>query len=356
MKINNIAILLFIVIFNACTSNEQEKEQGNNMVRSFVPVNPNLSETGLELLDYIYSLEKEGKVLSGMHNYLGQMPKHTDTIHMITGKYPAVSGFDFGFADSTHDIDNIKYRAILIDEIKRQHEKGMIITLTYHQANPVIGEPCQFIGGVQSKLSDAEWKDLLTPGTEIYEKWKIQMDLLASYLKQLQDANIPVLFRPYHEMTGSWFWWGGRPGNDGFIALWKQLFDYYVNHHKLNNLVWVWAIDRPWPGFENFYPGDKFVDILASDIYPLDTTVVFRQEWYDSLSKFAGNKPIFIGECSKFPSPEVWKTQPRWTSFMGWSDLPKKENSEAYLKELFTSERIITLDELPEFNYKKKKE
>lgn len=111
--------------------------------------------------------------------------------------------------------------------------------LSYHQANPAIGEPCDFKGGIISKLTDAQWQELLTPGTPLYQKWASQMDLLAGYLEQLQAAHIPVIFRPYHEMNGSWFWWGGRPGEAGYLALWQQIYAYYTEHHHLNNLLWA---------------------------------------------------------------------------------------------------------------------
>jgi len=65
-------------------------------------------------------------------------------------------------------------------------------------------------------------------------------------LKQLQDANVPVLWRPYHEMNGDWFWWGGRyDGKYTTAALYRQIFDRLVNYHKLNNLIWIWSVDRP---------------------------------------------------------------------------------------------------------------
>ena len=337
----NILVFSIIIFVNGCAFSTTEKIK---------TANPDLSPSARHLLEFIYQVEDNNLVISGNHNYLGHMSLYSDSIFLLTGKYPALWGCDFGFSDSTHDIDNIKYRSNLIAEVIKQHNAGSIITFTYHQANPIIGEPCQFKGGVQSKLTDQEWQDLLTPGTEIYNLWKQQVDLFASYLKQLQNKNIPVLFRPYHEMTGQWFWWGGRPGENGFIALWKQLFDLYVNDHELNNLIWVWSMDRPWPGFEDYFPGHEYVDIIASDIYPLrDTNVVFRQEWYEKVVKLAGNKPLLIGECSVLPTWEEWENQPKWSSFMGWCDLTKKYNDANYLIELYNSEMVLTRDELPAF-------
>lgn len=325
-------LIIGTLFFSACSQKTKIKT-----------ANPSSSKEVRELLAHLHDLSGK-KTFTGQHNYLGRMSLASDSIKDITGKYPALWGSDFGFADSTHDIDNIKYRANLVDEIVKQHKNGSLITLTYHQANPVMGEPCQFKGCVQSKLSDEEWNDLITPGTSLYNAWCKQMDLLAEKLKDLQNKKIPVLFRPYHEMNGSWFWWGAKPGEKGFKVLWIQLFNYYTYHHKLNNLIWVWAPDKPIHGLREFYPGDEYVDIVGCDIYPSqDTSVVFRKEWYDELVALAGEKPLALTECSIIPGPEILEEQPRWLWFMVWDKL-FKYNPTDKLKEVYSDPRYITLE------------
>lgn len=318
------------------------------------PVNPNATKEARELLHFLYAIS--GKyTLTGQHNFMGRLSIYTDSIFNITGKYPAIWGSDFGFADSTHDIDNIKYRPFIVPEIKKFHDMGSIITMTYHQANPLIGEPCQFIGGVQSKMNDKQWNDLITPGTEVYNLWKKQMDIFGAHLLEVQKLNIPVLFRPYHEMNGSWFWWGGHKGETGFIALWRQLYHYYTDSLKLNNLLWVWSPDKPWHGLTEFYPGDEYVDIVACDIYPArDTNVVFRQEWYRQLDSLANGKPLAIGEHSVYPSEEILKKQPKWAWFMTWTDLGYRFNPADSLIKIYNSELTLTLDEVKKI-YRKRK-
>jgi mannan endo-1,4-beta-mannosidase len=317
------------------------------MVKIVNPVNPKTSSEAVRLLKYIYSISGK-KMLTGQHEYMGRMSVVTDKIKEITGKYPAVWGSDFGFSDERHDIDNIKYRVRLVDEIKKQHNSGAIITMTYHQANPIIGEPCLFESGVISKLTDQQWKDLTTPGTEIYEVWRKQMDIVAEILKKVQEAHIPVLFRPYHEMNGDWFWWGGRKGSEGYVALYRQLFHYFTEHHELNNLLWVWASDRPWPGVENFYPGDDYVDILGSDIYPVkDHPEIYRQEWYERMVGLAKNKPLAISEFSVLPSDETLKKQPRWVWMMAWADLLLQTNTKEEILRIYNSPKTLTRENLP---------
>jgi len=334
-------LLAFFTVLTSCTAPNKSNQADNHK-----PVNPNATKEAKELLSFIYNIQGK-QVLTGQHNYLGKMSVFTDSIYLLTGKYPAIWGCDYGFSDSTHDIDNIKYRPLLVPEIVKQHERGSIITLTYHQASPLVGEPCQFVGGVQTKLTDEEWKELLTDGTQINTIWKTYMDQLAAELKVLQGKNIPVLFRPYHEMNGKWFWWGGHGGEDGFPALWKMLYHYYTNHHQLNNLIWVWSPDKPWHGLKEYYPGDDFVDIVSMDIYPeKDTNVVFRQEWYNEIKTLAGSRPFAIGECSKMPGLKEMETQPGYGWFMLWSDLGYKSNSIEELIKVFNSDKCLTADEL----------
>jgi mannan endo-1,4-beta-mannosidase len=317
------------------------------MVKIVNPVNPKTCLEAVKLLKFIYSISGK-KTLTGQHEYMGRMSVITDKIKEITGKCPAVWGSDFGFSDERHDIDNIKYRVRLLDEIKKQHDSGAIITMTYHQANPVIGEPCLFENGVISKLTDQQWKALITSGTEIYEAWRKQMDIVAEILKKVQEAHIPVLFRPYHEMNGDWFWWGGRKGPEGYIALYRQLFHYFTEHHELNNLLWVWASDRPWPGVEDFYPGDDYVDVLGSDIYPVkDHPKIYRQEWYERMVGLAKNKPLALSEFSVLPTDETLKKQPRWVWMMAWADLLLQTNTKEEILRIYRSPKTLTRENLP---------
>jgi mannan endo-1,4-beta-mannosidase len=93
----------------------------------------------------------------------------------------------------------------MIEEVKRQYRHGAVVTLTWHEVRPTDDEPVTFKASVQGHLTDAEWKELLTPGSPLNLRWQAQVDVVVGYLKQLQDARVPVLFRPYHEMNGDSF-------------------------------------------------------------------------------------------------------------------------------------------------------
>lgn len=328
-----VSILILVFFMNGFSQEVQIK-----------PVNPEASEEARELLEFIYSL-------SGNHTLAGQHcaplvgSTRLSVVHRRTGHYPALFGQDFGFSYPGY-WDGINYRQRIVDEAIRRHEEGFIITIMWHAVPPTEDEPVTFRESVQGELSDQEWKDLVTPGTLLNERWKSQVDVIAWFLKQLNYAKVPVLWRPYHEMNGEWFWWGKKEGNDGYKKLWQMMFDRFVNFHGLNNLIWVYntnEVKENVDPHETYYPGDEYVDILATDVY----TEGFNQENYDQLLNLAGEKPIALGEVGAAPTLEKLKEQPRWTWFMSWGEPGGRGgNFRSYL-ELYNSDPVLTHEELP---------
>jgi hypothetical protein len=101
--------------------------------------------------------------------------------------------------------------------------------------------------------------------------------------------------------------------------LYRQLFDRYVHHHQLNNLVWVWSVDRPERAdrrFADYYPGREYFDIAALDVYG-----EFKQSYYDDLLKVAAGKPLALAEVGRAPSLEILAQQPGWTWWMTWAGM-----------------------------------
>jgi len=280
------------------------------------PVTADASPEAKALLQVLHGIS--GKyTLTGQHNYPNTKDTYTLRTAQICGKVPSVFGQDFGFAAPGNQ-DAAAARPDIIAEIKRQHAKGSIITLCWHAVRPTDDEPVTFRGSVQGKLTDQQWNDLLTPGTELHQRWCAQVDVIAGYLKELQAAHIPVLWRPYHEMNGDWFWWGGRPGANGTIALYRQLFDRFQNDHKLNNLLWVWSVDRPTTPqrqFAHYFPGTNYFDVAALDVYRSD----FKQDYYEGLLELAAGKPLALAEVGPAPTLAVLEEQPRWAWWMTWA-------------------------------------
>ena len=315
------------------------------------PVTKNASPEARALLKFFYDNSGE-YILTGQHNYPNVKDRNTRFAAEYIGKTPVIYSTDWGFAKDGNS-DSYLARQDIVNEAIRQNRLGSIITICWHAVPPTANEPVTFqplpgfdsakLESVQGKLLDQQFKDLLTPGTTIYKHWTEQVDTIAVYLKKLQDAHVPVLWRPYHEMNGDWFWWGGRQGTYSTIRLYKQLFDRLVNVHKLNNLVWMWSVDRPSTPprkFSNFYPGNEFLDILALDVYGSD----FNQDYYDSLLSLSKGKPIVLGEVGNPPTPEILKRQPKWGYYVIWAGMVRNTLKNQY-DALMKDSRVLFLED-----------
>lgn len=313
-------------------------------LRAQEPVNPNASPEARALLRYLYSISGR-YTLAGQHNYPNTIARWTDRAYDFTGKYPALFGQDFGFEGGI-DKDSVLARPALVEEAERQWRNGAVVALTWHAVPPTQDEPVSFRESVQGHLTDFEWSELLTPGTSLYNRWCAQVDVIAGYLRQLRDARVPVLWRPYHEMNGGWFWWGGRKGKNGSAALYRQMFDRFVNYHKLDNLIWVWNPNSPGTGstgpgsYADFFPGQEYVDVLAADIYG-----EFKPSHYDGLLALGAGKPIALGEVGAVPSPAVLREQPKWAWFMTWSEILELANPLEALQATYNAPNTLTRED-----------
>jgi mannan endo-1,4-beta-mannosidase len=317
------------------------------------PVTPHASAEAKALLRFIYSLS--GKyTLTGQHNYPNTGDRNSQFAAEYSGKIPAVWSTDMGFAEDG-DTDSYLARPDIVQEAIRQHRKGSVITICWHAVPPTADEPVTFrpsgpfppdsLASIQGRLPDEQFREVLTPGTRLHGRWMAQVDSVARYLKMLDEADVPVLWRPYHEMNGDWFWWGKKGGEDGYMRLWQIMFDRFVNFHGLTNLIWVYNTNEFKDGVDphdTYYPGDQYVDILATDVY----SEGFNQVNYDQMLELAGDKPIALGEVGNPPPADKLKEQPRWTWFMRWGD-PGGFGRGGDPRELFNSEQVITHDELP---------
>jgi len=303
------------------------------------PVNPGASPESRQLLAFLQSINGH-RTLSGQHNYFSADPLSSDRVAALAGAAPLVWGCEWGFSDARHPSDDIAYRPRLLAEMRARHEAGHIVVLTWHHASPTVGEPCLFEEGVKMNLSDREWREILTEGTALHRVWCEQVDLLAEGLRTLRDAGVPVIFRPYHEMNGGWFWWGARPGAEDYQRLWSQLQDRFMRHHQLDNLLWAWCSDRPWEGVEAYWPGHDRVDIVGADIYPLpDHAVVYRPEWFARMQDLAAGKPLALTENSVLPTAAELRSQP-WTWFMGWVDLLFEANTNERIQACYRDPQV----------------
>jgi hypothetical protein len=207
--------------------------------------------------------KKEGKVLSGQ--FMGWYPvvslATANEIYQQTSNWVAVAGFDYyetfvNMPKTQPDLFKPPRWRMINELAKEHHRMGGIVTISGHMTNPWNG------GLAWGKAARIE--DLLDKKSSAYARYMEQVEEMARGLSDLQEAGVPVLFRPFHEMQGRWFWWGGNP--IVFRKLWRELFAYYTNEKGLHNLLWVWSPNVSDHAMD-FYPGNVYVDMTGLDIY-----------------------------------------------------------------------------------------
>ena len=205
--------------------------------------------------------------------------------------------------------------------------------------------------GDDPELSFYSKDNQFTPGEALKEgTWQnkvMEADLekLAGYLKLLQDENIPVLFRPLHEASGGWFWWGAGSADD-FKALWQYVFNY-MGEAGVHNLLWVWTSCL---GDEDWYPGDNYVDIIAYDWYPQNASVYHAsgKDAWDILLSVSNKKMLALGECSAIPAPETCALDgAMWLWAMPWYGefMAAPYNDAAFFSSWMNSPWTLTLQQ-----------
>ena len=183
----------------------------------------------------------------------------------VTGDYPGVYGWDLGGLEnkSANNIDGIPFDKMR-QYIKDAHARGGIITLSWHINNPLTAKDAW--DNTPKSLASA------LPGGESHEKYKAWLDEGAKFILTLKDKNgepIPLLYRPYHELTGTWFWWCKNNGSpEEFKTLWKFTIDYFQKK-GVHNLIYVYntADFKTKEEFLEYYPGSDYADVLSFDKY-----------------------------------------------------------------------------------------
>jgi len=261
-----------------------------------------------------------GRSISGQFAGDGEM-SGVAALQASTGYWVGLVGEDY-YSPGVTDADT-SVNAQLIDYWRQ----GGLVTLSCHMGNPHTG------GLVRDR--DVDLQDVLTPGTPTHTAFTNAVDEVARGLRELRDAGVVVLFRPFHEMNGDWFWWGARdPGQ--FKALWRDVHEHLTRDLGLDNLLFVYSPNHG-PRVMDYYPGDAYVDVVAVDYYGNHPTSMRTS--YDSL--ISTGKPFAVGEFgpggpSTADVPSDWDfrrlldaiktTMPRTVWWQAWSGVWGMQN------------------------------
>lgn len=293
--------------------------------------NPNAGETTKAVYAYLCSLNGAHTLSAQQEStWMGSADYEMDILMSTTGKLPAIRGLDY----ISDDFDGVNERAL------EWWRNGGLVTICWHTGSNFCGE---WTDCMQTEISD--WDAALTPGTWQNRNLMLGMQKAGDALKALQEEGVTVLWRPFHEFDGKWFWWG-KGGAENFVKLWRMMYDYYTNELGLNNLIWVLGYSHLYEDYDGWYPGDEYVDVIGSDSYQGGV----QNGLYQELRKITTSKPYAFHECGSNPTAQELATTP-WAWFMTWHTTSlTQDNTPEGLNALYNSEQVITRDELPKFH------
>ncbi len=182
LRIAIIRRLIFASVVCICTTRAATAQAPDAQ-----PVNPDATPAARALLHDIDTISGHATI-AGQHNFPNSVSRYSDRVYDLTGEYPGIFGQDFGFAGGD-DKDSTLGRPSMIEEVIRQYRNGAVIALTWHSVRPTDDEPVTFRDSVQGHLTDWEWRQVLTPGTDLYLRWCRQVDRIAGYLKELRPCS-----------------------------------------------------------------------------------------------------------------------------------------------------------------------
>jgi mannan endo-1,4-beta-mannosidase len=225
-------------------------------------------------------------------------------VKSVVGDYPAVMGFDLGRIElgNEKNIDNVSFEKIR-QEIIRQYQRGGMITMSWHMNNPLTNGDAWDVKKGENAVAN------VLPDGQNHDKFLCWLQRAADFFNSLKTEDgtkIPIVFRPWHEHTGSWFWWGkDLCSPEEYQQLWKMTVDF-MQEKGVNNLLYAYSPDIQGPGqiYMERYPGDEYVDILGLDGYHRDNEAGI-ESFQNSLNTILSfmtdegkkrNKPIALTE------------------------------------------------------------
>lgn len=320
-------------------------------------INPNASDNAKRLFSYLCDIYGE-HILTGQQCDTGMMGWEMRMIAQNNGgKYPAVLGLDM-IEYSPSRVENGSTSSATDLAIAYWEKCGGIVTFCWHWNAPTkyILPNKDWYGAFYTEYTNIDISKIMSgEDQEGYELLLSDIDAIAVQLKILQEAGVPILWRPLHEASGGWFWWGAK-GPEAYKQLYYLMYDRLVNYHGLNNLIWVWnGQDGDW------YPGDEYVDIIGQDIYPGEKVYTSQMGYFLENQSWAdGNKMVVLSENGCMIDPELAvRDRAMWGYFCTWSgsfvmtDGTFKKYSEQYteldmLQKIYDSEVYISRDEMPD--------
>jgi mannan endo-1,4-beta-mannosidase len=290
-------------------------------------------------------------------------------IYETTGRQPAIMGFDLSGWNSPNW--GKTYTPVVektIEGVQAWWQKGGIVQMQWHWKNPTRPDGSAWAGLPPGRgTGPVDVGAAVTPGTPVYNALMEDLKKHADYLQKLADARVPVLWRPFHEIDGGWFWWTDKETPENTAKLWRQMYEYLVKERKLHNLIWVYSAGVHAGGYKQlvkkekreetlegeiafrkrYYPGAEYVDIAGIDIYPGASYGPPTEDVYPKafqiMQQVAPGKMLAMCESGVPLNPDLMaKDGPKWLYNLQWF-----EGEPAWDQKFYTHDYIVSFDELP---------
>ena len=321
------------------------------------PVDTQASDAARTLYTFLY--ENFGKktisgIMTGdMSTANGNVTQHADVqaVYKVSGKYPALVGFDFMNATGQNGSSswNRSYTTASVKLAEDTYSRGGIPAFTWHWRDPSRRTDAFYTADCSMKITDAMNADgTWNTSSALYANIIKDIDAVADYFLAMQDKGMACLFRPLHEASGGWFWWG-REGAVPFVKLYRLVFEEMVNVKGVHNVIWIWNAgekDKDWN------PGDTYYDVVSADIYNNDFDYSSNYISFDKLKSLTkGKKIIALSENGPIPDIDkefeeeaVWSWWMPW--YQTWNGKFVDKTSAAEWKKCMNDSRVITLNDL----------
>ncbi len=319
--------------------------------------NPNADERTKSL--YKFLCDVYGKYsLTGQFADKGRQSSELAQIEKVTGKQFAVLGLDMMDYSSTAVEHGANGKTIEY-AYDWYENAGGIVQFCWHWHSPgeyaMNNEGHPWYSSFYIEHSNIDLDKIMNGEDEYgYALLMADIDRISEQFARLRDQGVPVIWRPLHEASGGWFWWGSCDP-ESYKKLWVTMYDKMTNEHNLTNLIWMWNGQSA-----GWYPGDEYVDIISTDIYQGNNVYTsFSGSFAETAA--CGRKLVALSENGCVMDPDlVMRDNARWLFWGTWADpftikmglINEEYTSKDMLSKAYNHDRTLTLDELPDLkNY-----
>lgn len=324
---------------------------------STAPVDKDATAAAKEMYGFLYdhftTHTISGIMVGDMSTYTGNVLQHADVkaVHDVSGQYPALVGFDFMNSTGKGEAEswNKNYSRASVELAKDIYRRGGIPAFTWHWRDPSRTTDAFYSRQAAVKISsalnpDGSWNK----SSSLYKYIIKDIHTIATLLIELQNENMACIFRPLHEASGKWFWWG-NDGPENFRRLYRLIYDEMVGVMGVHNVIWVWNAD---PADKDWNPGADCYDVVSADIYNEAFDYSSNYSVFDKLKSLTGGRKI-VALSENGPIPDmrqeiddgaVWSWWMPW--YQTWNGKFVDKTSAEEWKACMSHPNVITLDDM----------